>query len=192
MWRPPRRPLRLSVLFLAFVLAVAVAGVALLQLAGRREVVAASGGLPAYRVIEERDLRKMSVSRAKASSAAVTTADAVTGRYLLRPLKQDDPVLDDDLGPRIAELGSGKLALVAIPVTPAATFDGRLRRGSRISLLLSPRDARSASRRLTEVLVIDVPPSSKGILVVGFQAAERDTYARYAATSKVLVEWSPQ
>jgi hypothetical protein len=190
----PSRPsgIRVSRLILLVVALITVAGVLYLTLtSGTEEVYMAAVDLPAYHQLTQADLRPMAVDRRTIPPGAVTERDRDTllGRYTTTALRQDRPLQLDMVGPRLP-IDAIESSIVALPWNPETSMGGRLARGDRVDILLSPNGPAQGpilGRRIAGVLVLDLVDGPNASVIVAMTQADVDEFIAARGSSTVLV-----
>ncbi len=107
-------------------------------------------------------MRRDDVRAPEVPGHAVTVRDAVLGRYTLAAQRQDEPFDSTKLGLAVSAKALERRRVVGLPGTPADVLNGRLTRGDRVDLLLSPKEAGTeGGTRLRGLLVLDVQGRSE-------------------------------
>lgn len=148
---------------------VALVGVGYLTFtSGNEDVYVAAVDLAAYHQITQTDIRVRTVNRRDIPDDALRTRDALLGRYTLTSTSAERPFQVARLGPRLPDR-SIAAAVVALPATPETTLGGRLARGDRVDVVLSPNELTERSGvgdRLTNVMVLDLIEGENPAVVV--------------------------
>lgn len=171
---------------------VAVAGVLYLTLtSGTEGVYVAAVDLPAYHQLTQADLRLTPVDRRRIPPGAVSERDRDTllGRYTTTALRQDQPIQINVVGPRLP-IGAIESSIVALPWNPETSMGGRLARGDRVDILLSPNGPAlgpTLGRRIGGVLVLDLVEGSNASVIVAMTQADVDEFMAARGGSTVLV-----
>jgi Flp pilus assembly protein CpaB len=153
---------------------------------GTEDVYVAAMDLPAYHQITQADLRVWPVQRHDVPDGAVRSRDALLARYTLTAMRAERPFQLTALGPRLPER-SIVSAMVALPSTPETTLGGRLARGDRVDVVLSPNDHSGVGQRLTDVLVLDVIDGANAAVVVTVDQPAALTLAAARGSSTITV-----
>lgn len=171
---------------------VTVAGVLYLTLtSGTERVYVAAVDLPAYHQLTQADLRLMPVDRRQIPPDAVPERDRdmLLGRYTTTALRQDQPLHINLLGPRLP-IGAIECSIVALPWNPETNLGGRLARGDRVDILLSPNGPAQGlilGRRIAGVLVIDLVDGPNASVIVAMTQADVDEFMAGRGSSTVFV-----
>ena len=169
---------------------VAAAGLSFLTFTGGTdEVYVAAVDLPAYHQLTQADIRLMPVDRRQVPPGAVHERDTLLGRYTMTAARQDQPFQISLVGPRL-QIGPRENSIVALPSSPETTVGGRLARGDRVDILLSPnsaaKDAASA-RRIVGVLVLDLIDGPNAAVIVAMTQWEVNELMAGRGNSTVIV-----
>ncbi|MFI6325190.1 SAF domain-containing protein [Nonomuraea sp. NPDC050556] len=165
-----RRPSSLSSIALVLVLVAGLLGYLFLREGDQVRVFVAAHDLPAFHQITQLDVRQATVEAGSVPGDAVRNRDGLVGRYTLAAVRQDRPYRRSELGPLLKPGALDKLSFVATEASPVSTLGGRLARGDRVDVLLSPTDPDATPGRLPEVLVVDVAKESVVLAVTGKNA----------------------
>lgn len=152
------RPSRASAYFLGVLLVLTAAGALYLwRGVAPVPVYTAARDLPAYHQVREQDLRRDDVRPSELPDQVFTVREALLGRYTLSALRQDAPFDSAKMGPILPTPALDGEHVVGLPGSRSDVLGGRLARGDRVDLLLSPREAgEPPGARLRNLLVLDV------------------------------------
>lgn len=167
---------------------IAVGGLLYLTLTHNTEdVYVAAHDLPAYHQIVEDDIRLSPLPSGSLPNDSVRERDVVLGRYTLATVRQDRPFQRSGLGPKLA-IGSLDAPLLALKADAETTMGGRMALGDRVDVLFSALNVSvpQATRRLTNVLVVDIVDGSNGAVIVAVNPSQEDDLAAARGASTVL------
>lgn len=124
--------------------------------------------LPAYHIIIASDIYMRWVDENNVTAGAVREIQDLIGHYTLTPVLADEPILENQIGPKPdLRLISNTLA-IAIPANSATLLGDNLRAGDIVSIAAVPLSNTTSLPRIIfdSVLVLDVKQSLQGQAVI--------------------------
>ena len=184
---------RVSRVILILVALATVAGLSYLTFtSGTEGVYVAAVDLPAYHQLTQADIRLMPVDRLQVPSGAVHESDRDTllGRYITTAVRQDRPLQINLVGPRLP-IGAIESSIVALPWNSETSMGGRLARGDRIDILLSPneppQDPPTSALRIPGALVLDLVYGPSSSVIVTMTRSDVDKLMTGRGSSTIVV-----
>ena len=157
------RPVRLSFLVMAVVVALAIFGFIYLKPNnGSVTIYVGAYDLPAYHQILQADIRQATVPIGKVPSNAVRDREDLIDHYTLQAIVQGKAFNGNLIGPRLLPRTLDGLMMMALNSSAETTLGNRLAKGDRVDILLSPTMVNKSEqpKRLKHVLVIDIQNNS--------------------------------
>lgn len=146
----------------------------------------ATSDLPPYRQIHSTDIRLVAMPVRDLPGDVITDRGALLNRYTLTEVGTGVPFVETGLGPTLPAGRLDRVRIVALDGSAETTVAGRLARGDRVDILLSPAD-RVSGGEIADGLVLDVPDHPPAVVLALGESQEKVLLAARGSSRVMLV-----